>query len=77
MLLSKFEIIPSYAHVYIHYLFSDDIDLLYVTVHEIGHSIGIGHSSVSGAIMYPTYAKVATVKLHSDDINAARAQYGK
>ncbi|XP_033645937.1 matrix metalloproteinase-9-like [Asterias rubens] len=56
---------------------SNDIDLLYVTVHEIGHSIGIGHSSVSGAIMYPTYAKVATVKLHSDDINAARAQYGK
>ncbi len=56
---------------------SDDIDLLYVTVHEIGHSIGIDHSATQGAIMYPTYAKVPTVALHSDDIQAARAHYGR
>lgn len=48
---------------------------LFVAAHEIGHAIGIEHSDVSGALMYPTYSSLLT-GLSADDISAARAVYG-
>ncbi|KAF8407967.1 hypothetical protein HHK36_007107 [Tetracentron sinense] len=47
-----------------------------VTMHEIGHLLGLGHSSVSDAIMYPTIPSgVRKMHLHEDDIHGIRALY--
>lgn len=52
-------------------------DLEAVPLHEIGHLLGLMHSSVEGAIMYPTIAPGVTKDLHSDDIQGIRALYDK
>lgn len=51
------------------------IDLFTVALHEIGHSIGIGHSADPSAVMFPNYWYNAGRTLHADDINAANAIY--
>ncbi|EXB82659.1 Metalloendoproteinase 1 [Morus notabilis] len=56
---------------------SSAIDLESVAVHEIGHLLGLGHSSVEEAIMYPTIsAKTRKVELASDDIQGIQELYG-
>lgn len=44
--------------------------------HEVGHTVGLSHSTYSAAVMYPT-ASMNTLKwsLSSDDINGAAARY--
>ncbi len=51
---------------------SGEYDIDGVMVHEVGHVIGIGHSDVRGATMYPSvgYCDNGPATLHSDD-NAA------
>nr|XP_022906005.1 matrilysin-like [Onthophagus taurus] len=49
-----------------------------VAVHQIGHNLGLIHSDVKEAVMYPFYqAYQPYFKLHSDDINGIQRLYGK
>lgn len=50
-------------------------DLFTVAAHEIGHSLGLGHSTNSRAVMYSIYSLVQT-GLNTDDINGIQAIYG-
>ena len=51
---------------------SAEYDINGIMVHEVGHVIGIGHSNVSGATMYPSISSCNTSArtLASDDIAA-------
>ena len=51
------------------------IDLVTVAAHEFGHSLGLAHSTVSGALMYPYYGG-AHRKLENDDIAGIQSIYG-
>ncbi|XP_070600353.1 interstitial collagenase-like [Erythrolamprus reginae] len=51
--------------------------LFLVGAHEFGHSLGLEHSSIQGALMYPMYSYQADFKLHSDDIEGIQFLYGK
>ena len=57
---------------------SSGVNLLWVAVHEFGHSLGLQHTNIHGAIMYPYYTGyVPDMKLHSDDIAGIQYLYGK
>ena len=49
-------------------------DLFTVAMHEFGHALGLGESSVSGAVEYGTYTGRKT-GLASDDIAGIRSIY--
>ncbi|KAF2302456.1 hypothetical protein GH714_036416 [Hevea brasiliensis] len=54
------------------------VDLESVAVHEIGHLLGLGHSSVEEAIMYPSIpSRTRKVELAQDDIDGIQQLYGK
>lgn len=54
-------------------------DVLGILTHEIGHAIGIGHSSIAGTVMNPAALRrmgPGTGILTADDIAAVQAIYG-
>ncbi len=51
------------------------IDLVTVAAHEFGHSLGLAHSTVPGALMYPYYGG-AMRYLHADDNLGIQTLYG-
>jgi len=52
-------------------------NLLQVAVHEIGHSLGLGHSDVQSAIMAAFYRGYKpNFRLDQDDIDGIRYLYG-
>jgi hypothetical protein len=54
---------------------SNEIYLDSVVTHEVGHVIGLAHSSVSSALMYPSVAYCDDKALATDDINGRNALY--
>ncbi|XP_057624204.1 interstitial collagenase A-like isoform X1 [Chionomys nivalis] len=56
---------------------SENFNLFYVTAHELGHSLGLTHSSDIGALMFPSYTwYVDDFVLNQEDINRIQALYG-
>ncbi|KAF1748502.1 hypothetical protein GCK72_024969 [Caenorhabditis remanei] len=57
---------------------SKGVDLYAVAVHEIGHSLGLKHSSNHLSIMAPFYKQYtgSIMHLHQDDILAVKRLYG-
>uniref|UniRef100_A0A0D9WNS1 Peptidase metallopeptidase domain-containing protein n=1 Tax=Leersia perrieri TaxID=77586 RepID=A0A0D9WNS1_9ORYZ len=53
------------------------VDLESVAVHEIGHILGLGHSSVEDSIMFPTLtSRTKKVNLGTDDVAGIQGLYG-
>ncbi|XP_016431844.1 collagenase 3-like [Sinocyclocheilus rhinocerous] len=52
--------------------------LFLVAAHEFGHSLGLSHSNVPGALMFPTYTFTDPDRspLSSDDIEGIQSLYG-
>ena len=50
-------------------------DLETIALHEIGHLLGLDHSLVEGAIMWPSIRSGVTQGLHRDDIDGLKALY--
>nr|DAD34707.1 TPA_asm: hypothetical protein HUJ06_005347 [Nelumbo nucifera] len=54
----------------------DGYDVESVAMHEIGHLLGLGHSSVGNSIMYPSLLMgTQKLKLDQDDIDGIRSLY--
>jgi len=54
---------------------TQNVDLLTVAAHEIGHTLGLDHSNDPNALMYPSYSRPHRF-LGNDDIAGAQSLYG-
>jgi len=54
---------------------TEDVDLLTVAAHEIGHALGLGHSNDPNALMFPSYSEPHRF-LGRDDVAGIQSLYG-
>ncbi|KAK6633351.1 hypothetical protein RUM44_003953 [Polyplax serrata] len=53
-------------------------NLIQVATHEFGHALGLSHSKVKNAVMYPSYNSYKPLfKLEQDDIKGIQSLYGQ
>lgn len=62
--------------------YEGDVSFFYTLLHELGHSLGLGHSSTTESIMYPWYSNKRTFdrtakELYDDDIWGIEQLYGR
>ncbi|KAB5567435.1 hypothetical protein PHYPO_G00232710 [Pangasianodon hypophthalmus] len=50
--------------------------LFLVAAHEFGHALGLEHSNIKDALMYPMYKYIADFSLNQDDIEGIQYLYG-
>uniref|UniRef100_A0A3B3WC35 Peptidase metallopeptidase domain-containing protein n=1 Tax=Poecilia mexicana TaxID=48701 RepID=A0A3B3WC35_9TELE len=55
--------------------YTSEITLFLVAAHEFGHSLGLDHSNIRGALMYPQYSYVEDFSLDQDDIDGIQFLY--
>jgi predicted Zn-dependent protease len=57
--------------------FIEGVDFYSVAIHEMGHSLGLGHSAESNSIMNPYYKGPQPQDIGYDDILGIHSLYSK
>lgn len=56
----------------------DKVDLNWLSLHELGHSLGLDHSWHPDSVMFPFYlGYIPDLKLDRDDVEGIQQLYGK